>query len=151
MSTFHMTWGLMSSATELKAKFSLGQNKKYCWGKIISSREKKKRKKIKYSLQLLLQHCFTAVIPSLCELRLGTEKILLLEVLVSPPFFTVHVCFHVLSSFSILFGFFFPFSCQYFVSSGHSKLWFTKTVLVLAFCTLSWLAFYAVTRTLTNS
>lgn len=104
-------------------------------------------------MQLLLKHCFTAVIPFLCELRLGTEKILLMEVLVSPPSFTVHVCVHVLCSFSLFFFFFFfsPFSCQYFVSSGHSKLWFTKTVfVVLAFCTLSWLAFYVVTRNLTN-
>lgn len=138
-----MTWGLMSSATELKAKFSLGQNKKYCWGKIVSSRKKRRKERIKYSLQLLLKCCFTAVIPPLCELRLGTEKILLMEVLVSFPSF----CIHVLCSFS----FFFPFSCQYFVSSRHSKLWFTKTALVvLAFCTLSWLAFYVLTRTLTN-
>lgn len=110
MSTFHMTWGLMSSATELKAKFSLGQNKKYCWGKIVSSRVKKKRKKIKYSLQLLMKHCFTAVIPSLCELRLGTEKTFLMEILVPPPFFTVRVCVHRLCSFSLFFLFFPPLS-----------------------------------------
>lgn len=65
-----------------------------------------KRKKIKYSLQLLLKHCFTAVIPPLCEQRLGTENILLMEVIVSPPFFTVRVCVHVLCSSSLFF--FFP-------------------------------------------
>lgn len=71
---------------------------------------KKEKKKIKYSLQLLMKYCFTAVIPSLCELRLGTEKTLLMDVLFSPPFFTVLVCGHVLCSFSLFFFFFPPLS-----------------------------------------
>lgn len=62
-------------------------------------------KQIKYSLQLLLKHCFSAVIPSLCELRLGTERT---SFLVSPPFFTFHVCLHVLCSFPLFFLLLFP-------------------------------------------
>lgn len=129
-------WLMSCVQTQVQPGTEVPQKKKYCWHKAVSLRAGKKtkgrekRKEIISTeyLQFFTMHSFIAIIPSYYQLRLK-------------GFFSWRFLFPLLFSF--------PVSCQYFVPSGHSKLWFRKIVLVFSpgcpgFPNLSCLAFRVV-------
>lgn len=101
-------------------------------------KEEKKKKRKEY-VPFLIIHSFIAVIPSYCELRLGTEKILLLEVLVSSTF----VLFLLLSAVHVVCSSSFPparppspvstLSPQDVLNSGLGRLFLYSPLVILAF------------------
>lgn len=100
----------------------------------IKSEKEKKKKREEY-LQFLTIHSFIAVIPSYYELRLGTEKILLLEVLVSFPFVLFLFVFLWSAVLSLVF---FPspvstLSPQDVLNSSLGRLFLYSPLVVLAF------------------
>lgn len=151
MSAFQLTWGLegwWAQPLSCKPKFSLAQK---CLGINVLLRQnsfiKSGRGKKKAYLQcfLIILHCCNPFL-LWTETRnwkdsfLGGSRFLC--------FCTVLACVHLLCSSSL------PhpalFSCQYFVSSGCSKLWFRKIVLLFTprpgFPDLPQLAFYVVSN-----